>query len=364
MANPDGFRTRVFGVDTVLPPTPTPVERERDRINAMLIEKAKRGAQLPRQPAPPLEPPPWPQNPPHALHDKRSETLPEKVDFAIISSGITGSSVARTLLTIHALSNATVAVFEARVLTSGATGRSGAQVATINHKMLEDLKKTYGKATAHEISELSIDNRDRLFNEASNDPIANRDWAASHKLCAVTTVTNYLKLSDYRAAKEASKGLNDIHLKLISREGDTGFVSRRGVVKCQELIDKHGHRFRIETYTPVTGVSYDPKQLTFPYTLATPRGPVRAEHVIHCTNGWSSYLLPTLAEKISPWRATMSYQHFEPLELDETSSNDPPSYKPPPLSWQQVSSPEHDFINNKVFMGMHYLSELKPTQHK
>ncbi|KAL3484434.1 hypothetical protein BJX62DRAFT_243952 [Aspergillus germanicus] len=56
-----------------------------------------------------------------------SARLPQKVEYAIIGSGIAGCSVAWNLLTQDGFEH-TVAVLEARGLASGATGRSGGQV--------------------------------------------------------------------------------------------------------------------------------------------------------------------------------------------------------------------------------------------
>jgi glycine/D-amino acid oxidase-like deaminating enzyme len=65
------------------------------------------------------------QEPPHPLAEIQSKSLPERTDFAIIGSGITGCSVARTLLENKASGNKSGTVFEARRLTTGATSRNG-----------------------------------------------------------------------------------------------------------------------------------------------------------------------------------------------------------------------------------------------
>lgn len=65
------------------------------------------------------------QEPAHRLAEVQSKSLPQYTDFAIIGSGITGCSVAKTLLEHELSGNKRVTVFEARRLTTGATSRNG-----------------------------------------------------------------------------------------------------------------------------------------------------------------------------------------------------------------------------------------------
>lgn len=73
----------------------------------------------------------WLQNPPFPdLVDMRSKTLPKTADIVIIGSGITGASVARTILSECASMgiNRRVVMLEARQICSGATGRNGGHI--------------------------------------------------------------------------------------------------------------------------------------------------------------------------------------------------------------------------------------------
>lgn len=71
------------------------------------------------------------QTPPHPLSDVQSPTLPPTATYAIIGSGITGASIASTLLAHPSFpANANIVVLEARTLTSGATGRNGGALTT------------------------------------------------------------------------------------------------------------------------------------------------------------------------------------------------------------------------------------------
>lgn len=44
------------------------------------------------------------------------------------------------------------------------------------------------------------------------------------------------------------------------------------------------------------------------YAVSTPRGAIRAAHVVHATNGWASHLLPGMRGKIFPTRGVMTAQ--------------------------------------------------------
>jgi len=80
-----------------------------------------------------------------------------------------------------------------------------------------------------------------------------------------------------------------------------------------QMYTHHQSRLSLETNTPVTKIAYDDvADAKYPYTLHTPRGPVRAGKVIHATNGYTGHLLPALRGKIYPLRGTMSTQKATP----------------------------------------------------
>jgi glycine/D-amino acid oxidase-like deaminating enzyme len=78
----------------------------------------------------------------------------------------------------------------------------------------------------------------------------------------------------------------------------------------EQLLKDYSQRFSIETSTPVISVSHssDLSPAEYPYRLTTPRGPICAGKVLHCTNAHSSHLLPSLSGKVFPLRGTMSAQ--------------------------------------------------------
>lgn len=64
------------------------------------------------------------------------------------------------------------------------------------------------------------------------------------------------------------------------------------------------HSFQLFTNTPCTQVRVDDGS----YIVQTPRGEIRASHVVHATNGWSSHLLPGMRKRVIPLRGHMSTQ--------------------------------------------------------
>jgi hypothetical protein len=103
------------------------------------------------------------QQPPHALENTQSKTLPETTDIVIIGSGITGCAVAKELL--HLNPTIKITLLEARALTSGATGRNGGHIAThpiIDYSALVDQA---GKDEAVKICRFRLGHYDLIYED-------------------------------------------------------------------------------------------------------------------------------------------------------------------------------------------------------
>ena len=115
-----------------------------------------------------------------------------------------------------------------------------------------------------------------------------------------------------------------------------------------QLYAEYQSRFSIETNCPVTEVTYDQgSNSTHPYILQTPRGSIRASHVIHATNGFTGHLLPELRGKIFPLRGTMSTQKA-PLEFGDHGKE---------LSWSVIHSGHFDAATNILDLGLYYSNQ-------
>jgi hypothetical protein len=97
---------------------------------------------------------------PHRLANVQSPDLPTDVDIVIIGSGITGASVAKSLLENHP--SIRVTVLEARTLCSGATGRNGGQLATNAGEIYSQYKESFGKEIAGDIATFTFQTCERM----------------------------------------------------------------------------------------------------------------------------------------------------------------------------------------------------------
>lgn len=114
----------------------------------------------------------------------------------------------------------------------------------------------------------------------------------------------------------------------------------------EALLSDHSSRFSVETETPVFKIT-STEDGDYPFTLTTPRGLVKAKHVIHCTNGHASHLLPGLRGLIYPLRGTMSTQ--SPHAGFPNLGNK--------LSWALQIDPSYDAQKTTVEAGLYYITQ-------
>ena len=118
------------------------------------------------------------QLPAHPTASKiQSPELPRTTDYAVIGSGITGCSVAKHLLEHSSLpAGSRVTVFEARNLTSGATGRNGGALTSFAGYEFKTLCEHHSKEEATKIARFAnrtldkmhdLGNSSKEFKEAS-----------------------------------------------------------------------------------------------------------------------------------------------------------------------------------------------------
>ena len=179
--------------------------------------------------------------------------------------------------------------------------------------------------------------KDQHFNAETEDSIAKYE---EH----VPEARGSYRLLDAKAIKE-DYGFKDCVGGLEEPSG--AFWPYRLITGTYEaLLSDHSSRFSIETETPVSEIT-STEDGDYRFTLSTPRGFVQAKHVIHCTNGHASHLLPGLRGLIYPLRGTMSTQ--------SPYAGFP--YLGDKLSWALQIDPSYDAQKTTVEAGLYYITQ-------
>lgn len=74
------------------------------------------------------------------------------------------------------------------------------------------------------------------------------------------------------------------------------------VTSLLRILLKRPYSLQLHTNTPVTSITTPTVQMEGYYTINTPRGSVRATHVVNATNAWVAHLYPEFERKIFPTR--------------------------------------------------------------
>ncbi|KLU91541.1 hypothetical protein MAPG_10059 [Magnaporthiopsis poae ATCC 64411] len=304
----------------------------------------------------------WLLDPPHPeLVDIQSQELPHEAEVVIIGSGITGAAVARSLLqsaqsqrqklpgehdehdeAVPRKGLPRVVVLEARQLCSGATGRNGGHIKATAYETVGRLLKQgaitgeraaelvrfqlrhlpvltglcaaegIGAAECREVDtvDLFVDNEEGL-RTTLEEVEALRKWVPEFEVRTWT-------------ADEACEKFKVNHhvVGAISYKAGALWPYRLVSSVWKNLLKEFPDSLSIETNTPATSISVlggtnasappPPGALQpdeyFPYLVTTPRGAIRARHVVHATNAYTGHLVPGLHGKTTGVLAHMSAQ--------------------------------------------------------
>lgn len=199
-------------------------------VISQLIEDALQDPQLPRNnPTEAF----W-QLPAAQLSKTQSAELPATTTYAIIGSGITGCSVAKNLLAnLPEDSQSTCTVFEARSLTSGATGRNGGHLLSPVPEEFGLLEKGLGEVEAMKIGRFANRTLDSMHN-----------LAAAEGLAEIAEIRHVRTIAGYRdedALEEAKRSLLKYENCVPEAKGDgevlsseeAANVSKRTIIEYQ-----------------------------------------------------------------------------------------------------------------------------------
>ncbi|KAH7022030.1 FAD dependent oxidoreductase-domain-containing protein [Ilyonectria destructans] len=314
------------------------------------------------------------QEPAHpTISNAQSPALPEEVDIVIIGSGITGCSVAHTLLHHPSAAKQRVTMLEARTAVSGATGRNGGHLVSDSDSLFSVLVSSIGFERAVETVRFSEANIRRI-----KDLVAQLSQADQNavELRTVNSVTGFGDKESFKDAVETidqlAKAVPDGDVKYkVTPKGETKGFKFRDVVGVTEqhgvaalwpyrlmtailsgLKRDYQGRFTLETNTPVLSIDYESvPSSAHAYTLHTPRGKIRAKQIVHCTNGYSARLIPNLTGKLYPLKGTMSAQKMGPsfpLLGDR-------------ISWSHVAKGNYDAETGLLKVGLYYAQQNAKT---
>ncbi|KAJ1660434.1 hypothetical protein IWQ61_000651 [Dispira simplex] len=257
----------------------------------------------------------WLENNPLKIH-RSTPYLPQKVDVVIIGSGISGAATAYHLLDQAAKANLTleILVLEAREACSGATGRNGGHIIPIHCRYWGERCQTDGQETTVALTRFEHRTMTQIIEFVEKHDI---DCELRPNGCVLTakTAREWQDLqNDLWAMRDAGVVLHAEvwdQMECQRKFNSSEFVGGIKVPGCQLwpaklvwailklALDKG---LNLQTYTPVTLVtpvsSSDPTWL-----VHTPRGNVKAHHVVHCINAWMGHLVPELAPYLRPIRA-------------------------------------------------------------
>lgn len=257
----------------------------------------------------------------------------------IIGSGITGTSFARAILDYDYAACGTgndvrekregpprVVMLEARDACSGATARNGGHISPVLYQDYIGLKEEFGKEMAMKIV------RFRLAHLAELLKVAEEEGLLGDSQCRkVDAFDVYHDANLFRQAKawlqEYQEDLPEesANYRVYERPEELAALQlSKSTVGCMStvagavhpyrlvtgiltrLLNSYQSSFDLFTHTPCVGITTSPDD--HGYIVETPRGSIRAAHVVHATNGWASHLLPGLRGKIFPARGVMTAQ--------------------------------------------------------
>ncbi|KZT68823.1 FAD dependent oxidoreductase [Daedalea quercina L-15889] len=253
------------------------------------------------------------------------EPLPDNADIVIIGSGITGTSVA-----YNALSNGgkvTIVILEARAVCSGATARNGGHINPPLYHDYAELEKTFGEDATKQMIRFRLAHRQEMQRIAEKEDIVKGSQVRETEhldvfSCLKTYEEAKNNLRIWKSAMpdeshtfgfvDAAEAVEKYHLSpgtvgCIYGSGGAMHPYRFVTSLLAKLLDDYSESLHIATHTPCTAISA-PSTNEPRYVVETPRGSIKALHVVHATNGWCSQLLEPMRTKLVPARGVMSAQ--------------------------------------------------------
>ncbi len=247
--------------------------------------------------------------------------LPAAVPILIIGSGITGATLAHTLLSQP--SPSPVLMLEARTACSGATGRNGGHTKCASYRAFLDNMRTHGEEEAARIARFEYGCMKAVHEFAKKHNIhceswegdtvdiiyEHRQWQKAKK--AVDEMRRVLGRDD-PAARYIFWNPEQIEQEFLTK-GALGAVSYEAgslnayafVIGMLDLALQKG--LNLQTETPALNIRKRGASQSG-YIVDTPRGSIEADKVLLAANGYTAHLYPPLQGVIVPLRGHMTAQ--------------------------------------------------------
>ncbi|KAF6765909.1 FAD dependent oxidoreductase-domain-containing protein [Ephemerocybe angulata] len=293
-----------------------------------------------------------------------SVALPDEADIVIIGSGITGTSFAREILDRSAGNHVQgeplrIVMLEARDACSGATARNGGHITPVLYQDYVGLKEKHGKDMAVKIIRFRLSHLTQLLAVAKEENLLDdsqcrqvdsfdvfhdknlfrqaKSWLREYQEDLPEESANYKVYESPEQQCSFQNPLLAVSPHLLASVHPYRLVT--GVLA--RLLNSYQTNFELFTNTPCTDIKASDSDLDH-YVVETPRGCIRARHVVHATNGWASHLLPGMRGKIFPARGVMTAQvPREGLGCVSSASSQElkePKQLPPARSWTGTRS--------------------------
>ncbi|KIW20701.1 hypothetical protein PV08_01278 [Exophiala spinifera] len=263
------------------------------------------------------------------LVDVQSPSLGASADIVIIGSGMSGASLAYTILTECETMGVSksVVMLEGRQICSGATGRNGGHVKCVPYDDYPRWKSRFGVAHARQLLQFQLLHLPVLSKLATAEGLTDADvrevetvdvflearaWAKAKAMFKelqedVPDVAAGIKLWESAEAREKFHVGADC-VGVMTYSAGALWPYRFVTALYHLLLARHPQNFSIETNTMVESIQVSGEDDKCPFLVKTSRGDIAATHVIHATDAFASTLIPGLKGKLFPIRGHMTAQ--------------------------------------------------------
>ncbi|CAG7562640.1 unnamed protein product [Fusarium equiseti] len=245
-----------------------------------------------------------------------SSKVPSDADVVIIGSGISGTAMAYHLA--NRQPDLKVAMFEARVICTGATGRNGGHLCRAEQYDIRALASVFGNDDAVRMRQMTLRNRDMMLEtikslgigeqidlqlggttaifgseEERDDFQKDVDFAKELGMpCEGRLLSQDETIEKFKVSRELAK-YGSAYLELSG-----SLYPRKLVAAVLKDVRARMPNFSIHPYTPVTSVEKSEGARgggKEQYIIKTGKGDIRASVVLHATNAYASKLIPCLS---------------------------------------------------------------------